>query len=97
MLVSRLLPILLIGGGYLICKAIFTAHPFNKGSLSNKNIPSQVILRWSFAFLIILVQIIYTVKSLSNLFLLSSNVVVPFLIIPILIMTLYAFFIFNKK
>jgi len=97
MVLNRLLPIILIGGGYLISKSIFTAYPLKKGSLNNVKTGSSLYLLWTLAFLIITGQLLYIVKVFTNLFQLSGNLVLPFFLIPVLVISMYALFFFKKK
>ena len=96
MTLFRFLPIILIGGGYLICKAIFSAFPLRKETLEEETYKTSVIFTWIFAFLIISAQLIYIWTVISRLLKFSDSIKYPLFIIPFVILGVYTYFLLRR-
>ncbi|KQC05517.1 MAG: hypothetical protein APR54_08215 [Candidatus Cloacimonas sp. SDB] len=97
MLINRFLAIIIIGGGFLVCKAIFSAHPLDVKYLKGKENKSTVISLWSLAFLIICGQLIYLWQILNVFFKISEVIKYPFFIIIFLIILVNGYFLFKNR
>jgi|APSaa5957512622_1039677.scaffolds.fasta_scaffold12282_4 hypothetical protein len=97
MLIYRLLPFIIIGGGFLICKAIFKAYPLQLEFLNEKDNKLTVISMWSLAFLIICGQLIYIWKLINIFLIISDPLKYPILVFFLIIIIMYSIFIFIKR
>lgn len=97
MIYYRALPIVLIGGGFLICKAIFSSFPLKRESLQNEEAGSAIYLLWGLAFIIITGQLYFIVRIFSSLFQLSGPLVLPFFLFTLLAMLMYVILYFKNK
>jgi membrane-anchored protein YejM (alkaline phosphatase superfamily) len=96
-LIYRLLPIIIIGGGFLICKAIFNAYPLDFQQFKEKENKSTVISMWFFAFLIICGQLIYIWSILNTFLKISDSVKYPLLLIPLFIIFIYGYILYKNR
>ncbi len=97
MAIYRILPIIIIGGGYLICKAIFNAYPLDIKQFKEKENKSTVISMWFLAFLIICGQLIYIWKILNNLLKISDSIKYPLFFIPLFIILIYGYMLYKNQ
>ncbi|MBC8415160.1 MAG: hypothetical protein ISS80_05360 [Candidatus Cloacimonetes bacterium] len=91
MILPRLMAILIIGGGYMLSRAIFSAWPLNKEQLEDKETKSISISMWIVGFGIIIGQLIYiwvifsrvfaTVESISFIFLFFKIVITGLIVL----------------
>jgi LPXTG-motif cell wall-anchored protein len=91
MIFSRIFAILIIGGGYLIWNAIFKAYPFGK------EYEKKPIGQWTFAFLIIIGQLIYIYKIFAKLFVYGESTPIIFLVIGIAFVALLLMMILRRR
>jgi hypothetical protein len=96
MLLTRILPIIIIGVGFLICRSIFRAWPLGKQTLMEQANKIQVLSAWLLAFVIIFAQISYIFKIFSNLFKVSDTFVIPFFIGIFVVIFVIAFVIYKN-
>jgi len=97
MIATRLIPFIIIGVGYLICKAILTKYPLNKDTLSNNDNRVSVLFFWVVSLLVVSGQIFYVVRIFSRLFQISGNLAIPLFIIIISVFSIYAIFFLRKR
>lgn len=90
MLFSRLLAILIIGGGFLICRTIFKAYPLRKEYKEN------AIFAWFIAFLIIAGQLYYIYHIFSKLFNYDKSIPIFLLVIIIAVFALITLMVWKK-
>jgi len=91
MIFSRLLAILIIGVGYLIWNEIFKKYPFSK------EYDKKPVGQWTFAFLIIVGQLIYIYKIFAKLFVYGESTPIIFLVIGIVFVALLLLMILRRR
>jgi len=97
MIFSRLLAILIIGAGFLICKQIFTKWPLRRNLLEVKENRSFIISMWFIAFAIIFGQLTYIWIIFSRLFRIVDQTKIPYFLFGFLIIGFYALLLLRKK
>ena len=85
MILTRLMAILIIGGGYMLSRAIFSAWPLNKEQLEDKETKSISISMWIVGFGIIIGQLIYIWFIFSRVFVMEDSISFIFLFFKIVI------------
>lgn len=96
MTLFRFVPIIVIGGGFLICRAIFMAFPLRKGTLVDEEYKTSVILTWIVAFLIIVGQLIYIWRIFERMLKVTDPMILPLFLIPFVILGVYAYFLIRR-
>lgn len=97
MIFPRLLAILIIGGGFLICKQIFTKWPLRRNLLEDKENRNFIISMWSIAFAIIFGQLTYIWIIFARLFRIVDQTKIPYFLFGFLIIGFYALLLLRKK
>ena len=96
MLLYRILPIIIIGGGFLICREIFRAFPLSKKTLEKETNDAKVVSLWIVSLFIIIGQILYTVRIFSKLFSISDKIAFPIFIGVFAAVIIFAFLIYKR-
>jgi|GEM_PF-2006317 len=97
MIFTRLLAILIIGGGYLICKQIFTKWPLRRNLLEDKENRYFIISMWFIAFAIIFGQLTYIWIIFPKLFRIIDQTKIPYFLFGFLIIDFYTILLLRKK
>jgi len=96
MLLFRILPILIIGGGFLICREIFRAFPLSKNTLENETNDTKVVSIWIVSLFIIIGHLYYIYKIFSKVFSFFDSLVIPLLIGVFVAVMFFTFFILKR-
>jgi len=96
MILPRLMAILIIGGGYMLWKAIFSAWPLNKERLEDKETKSISISMWIVGFGIIIGQLIYIWVIFSRVFATVESIPFIFLFFIIVITGLIVLLLYKN-
>jgi hypothetical protein len=96
MLIYRILPFLIIGGGFLICREIFKTFPLSKKTLEEETNDAKVVSLWIVSLFIIIGQFVYIFKIFSKLFSFSDALTVPIFIGVIVFFIVISFIIFKN-
>jgi hypothetical protein len=96
MILTRLMAILIIGGGYILWKAIFGAWPLNKAQLEDKETKSISISMWIVGFGIIIGQLIYIWFIFSRVFVMEDSISFIFLFFKIVITALIVLLLYKN-
>ncbi len=91
MIFSRLLAVLIIGGGYLIWNEIFKKYPFSN------DYEKKPAVQWVIAFLIIVGQLIYIYKIFAKLLVYGESTPIIFLVIGIVFIALLLLMILRRR
>ncbi len=90
-----LLAILIIGGGYMLSRAIFSAWPLKKEQLEDEETKSISISMWIVGFGIIIGQLIYIWIIMENFFSFVDPVRIPLFLIRFVVIGLYSFLLYK--
>ena len=93
----RIIPIILIGGGYAVCKIIFSAYPLKKTTLEDRKNITSVYLLWLVAVGIITTQLYFIIDVFLNLFKATGEFKGLFFFIGFVFMAFYAFLYIKRK
>ncbi|MBC8384767.1 MAG: hypothetical protein H8E57_04535 [Candidatus Cloacimonetes bacterium] len=93
----RIIPIILIGGGYVVCKTIFSAYPLKKTTLEDQENKTSVYLLWLVALGIITTQLYFIIDVFLNLFKATGEFKGLFFFIGFLFLAFYGFLYVKRK
>ena len=97
MIFPRLLAILIIGGGYFICKQIFTKWPLRRKLLEDKENRDIIISMWFISLAIIFGQLTYIWIIFARLIRIDDQTKIPYFLFGFLIISFYALLLLRKK
>ncbi len=97
MIFTRLLAILIIVGGFLICKQIFIKWPLRRNLLEDKENRNFIISMWFIAFAIIFGQLTYIWIIFARLIRIVDQTKIPYFLFGFLIISFYALLLLRKK
>ncbi|HHE37061.1 MAG TPA: hypothetical protein ENL20_00605 [Candidatus Cloacimonetes bacterium] len=89
--------ILLIGGGYVVCKMIFSRYPLKKATLDKIENRTSVYLLWLIAIGIIIAQLYFIIDVFLNLFKATGEFKGLFFFIGFVILAFYGFLYVKRK
>ena len=89
--------ILLIGGGYVVCRTIFSAYPLKKATLDDRENRTPVYLLWLVAFGIIIFQLYFIIDVFLELFKATGEFKGLFFFIGFVILAFYGFLYIKRK
>jgi len=89
--------IILIGGGYVVCRTIFSAYPLKKATLNDRENKTTIYLLWLVAFGIIVIQLYFIIDVFLELFKATGEFKGLFFFIGFVFLAFYGFFYVKRK
>ena len=96
MLLTRILPFIIIGIGFLIYREIFKTFPLSKKTLEEETNYAKVVSLWIVSLFIIIGQLMYIIRVFSKLFSSSDTIAFPIFIGVFAAVIICAFLIYKR-